>query len=51
LSAKKAANLDVTEATEEGFGREGVGDLCRIVLTVFQSWRGFDRLEEIRLEL
>lgn len=50
LSEKNEANCCAMDVTEEMLGREGAEDRCKILLTVFQSCRGSERLAEMRLE-
>ena len=50
LLEKNVANCCAMDVTGETFGREGTEDLCNKELTVFQSLRGSERLEEMRLE-
>lgn len=50
LSEKNVANCCAMHVTEERFGKEGVDERWRRLLTVFQSWRGFEMLDEMRLE-
>lgn len=52
LSAKKVANCCAADAVVdvEMFGDDGVAERWRRVLTVFQSIRGLEQLDVMRLE-
>ena len=51
MSEKKLQNSLGRAESGEVMGREGVGFLCRSELMFFQSFRGFEMDDCIRLEL